>query len=361
MLRFPRLVRGFSSSSRSNGVWSEFSKRSSSLKIFTPENKSDIFNPINPAVGPASVKDVSLKTSYHSPELIDDTFQQAYDLLENEASKIYGQIDQETDLVKKNDLLIEAEQYNPEVLYNVKFHSDKLDLSQPVYKHFTKKQWENKDLMLTMQRLETLKMIPDTLPTLDPKCHIQIKFPHNTDRLFSNWITPGEILPAFAVNKPPTIKIIDFDNLDNSDQLYTILIVNPDVPDLSTNSFKTCLNYGLSNVKLNNIDNTLNTEKLLNHENEWCFKSYQPLTPEKNIPNQRACLWVLKQSKKFSLPEIARDYFNIREFTENFNLTPVGAHIWRQHFDRSVKATNFSYGLPKPKVFHRVRKDAPMV
>lgn len=346
------------------GIWNNYSIRPSSLKLINQKKQDDSLNSIKPGEGLESMKGQEINSAYNSPIAINETFKDAYEILQNKSKKIYNKINkiEKTKNTEKIDkLLIKAEQFNPEVLYNQTFHSDKLDVSQPVYRDYLRKQWESYDLMITMQRLESLHVIPDTLPTLVPKVDVKIKFPHNiTHPEFQSWITPGTILPSFAVSQPPTIKITDFDNINNEDQLYTILVVNPDTPDLSKNSFKTVLHYALSNVSLNNVDNTITTEKLLNMEHNWLINDYTPLTPEKNVPTQRACMWVFKQQDKILADIIDKENFNIRKFTNKFNLTPIGAHVWRQKFDRSVNEVRESYGIPKGKVFHRVRRDVPL-
>lgn len=342
-------IRQLSVSVRRLGFWNDFSKRSPSLKVINNQVKSSLLD-----------GESLTRPSYHSPSLINETFQKAYSLLENESSNIYKKLDTETDAQKIDEILVDSEKYNPEVIYNQLYSSDKLDLSQPVYRDFLYKKWKSYDLMMLMQRLETLHVIPDTLPTLDPKVDVKISFPHN-DADFQQWVVPGTILPSFAVSQPPRIQIHDFDNISNEYQLYTIVIVNPDTPDVKNNTYSTNIHYGLANVSLNNVDNTLTMEKLLNSEQTLSFSDYLPLTPEKNTPNHRACLWVFKQLENVSVDKVAPgSQFDIRGFAANHNLTAVGAHVWRQHFDRSVDQVRADYGLPAGSVFHRVRKDVPL-
>lgn len=343
-------IRQLSTSVRRLGVWSDFSKRSSSLKVINNQVKSNLFD-----------GESLSRPNYHSPNLIDETFKKAYSFLENESSEVYKKLSNEKDTEKADLLLIESEKYNPEVIYNQLYSSENLDLSQPVYRDFLYNKWKSHDLMVLMQRLESLHVIPDTLPTLDPKVDVKVRFPHNDTAEFQQWVVPGTILPAFAVAQPPSIQIQDFDNIANENQLYTVVVVNPDTPDVENNSYTTSIHYGLANVSLNNVDNTISPEKLLNSEQAWSFSEYLPLTPEKNTANHRACLWVFKQNGSVAIDKIASgSTFDIRQFAASHDLTAVGAHVWRQHFDRSVDQVRADYGLPAGRVFHRVRKDAPM-
>ncbi|KAI5954037.1 MRPL35 [Candida margitis] len=363
------------SSTNTGGVWSDFSKRPTTLKINNAPIRQTLFSEGNSEEGPASLTNGDERLAYHSPIAIDETFQMAYRILEKEANSKYQIVDrlekslknaasqEETieikDRIDKN--LIEAEIENPEVLYNAEFADSKLlDKSQPVYRHLLKEKWENYDLLVTMQRLEQLHVIPDTLPTLVPKADVKVKFTHNTEDQFSKWVTPGSLLPAFAVSEPPTVYIQEFDRVEGSNNLYTVLLVNPDTPDLATNSFTTTLHYGLKNVMLNNVDNSIDVSKLLKVGPRITFKEYTPLTPEKNAPAQRACLWVFRQSKEIGDISEASENFDIREFAATHGLTPIGAHIWRQKFDRSVPGVRQMYGLGEGRVYEKVRSMDPL-
>lgn len=355
-----RFVRLFASRPRALGVWSDFKTRSSSLKLLDGKVHRDLFEGSEDS-SPASIVDKSVRAGYHSPPLIDDVFKLAYNVLEEDSQTIYSKIASEK-LTTKNleQLLAKAEETNPEVLHNVAFNLDKVDKSQPVYRKYLQKKWESYALMVTMQRLEQLHVIPDTMATLDPAVDVRVKFGHNTNTEFSDWVAPGTRMPAFAVEKPPTIEIQEFSVPDGHSGLYSVLLVNPDSPELSTNSYKTALNYGLFNVPLTYTDNAITPGKLLTNP-QWIFKKYQPLLPEKNAPTQRACLWVFRQEKELSAVEFNSDNFDVRAFADANRLNAVGAHVWRQDFDRSINQVREKYGLPKGNVYHRVRGTSPLM
>lgn len=357
-----RFVRRLTTQSRTFGAWSEFTSRPASLKLADETFHKDLFEGISKS-GPKSVADPAVRSAYHSPLLIDETFKTAFDILEKDAEEIYSTIAENKDTLTSkelNDLQAQAEENNPEVLHNVTFNLKNVDRSQPVYRKYLQQKWESLDLMVAMQRLEQLHVIPDTMPTLEPTADVRIKFAHNTDPEFADWVEPGTKVPAFSVSKPPTVEITDFAVVDNQPQLYSVLVVNPDVPDHETNSFKTSLNYGLFNVPLTPTDNTITPGKLLSNP-QWVFHRYQPLLPEKNVPTHRACLWVFKQEGELKNLDFTTDKFDIRKFAEDNSLTAVGAHVWRQDYDRSVNKVREEYGLPKGTVYHRVRGVAPML
>lgn len=336
-----------------------------SLSLIDSKIRKSLFNKIDPDEGPESILDLKERREYHSPLEIDETFKLALNIIKERSDDIYAQIKklkQEECLnsEKIENLLFEAEKYNPEVLYNFENYSeDILDKSHPVYRSLMKQKWVGYDQMLLMQRLEQLHVIPDTLPTLDPKVDVKIKFSHNTDEEFHKWIVPGLLLPAFAVAYPPTIKIQEFDYL-KTPPLYTVIMINPDVPDLSRNSFSTSLHFGLQNVSLDYNNNTIGPSTYLNLPESSFFKPYLPLLPEKNAPTQRACIWVFRQSSVLKIDLIPTEMFDVRAFVSLHNLLPVGAHFWRQQFDRSVNEFASKHNQTERRVFSKIKNSLPL-
>lgn len=200
----------------SKGVWSNAS-RAASLSVKNPVLKQALLSPNLPN-GPASLKANANKRRYTSPIGLDGIYPLAYELLEKQAEEKYKLIDQLNDKISKDgatpelikqreELQIEAEINNPQVVYNALFATNVLDRTQPVYRHYLKKNWESYKKMLTMQRIETLAVIPDTLPTLEPEVDVNLKFTHNN---VDTWIEPGNVLSSNVTCKPPTLEIVEF-------------------------------------------------------------------------------------------------------------------------------------------------------
>lgn len=355
-----RAIRAFSSRSRILGVWAE-ALRPSALKIADESIRNGLFKGL-PTQGPPSIVEPAAKSAYHSPEYIDEAFSGAYEILEQNAEEQYRKIEEKKSQMSPVELeaaTAAAEELNPEVLYKTRFELASLDRSQPVYRKFLQKKWIDHDLMVTMQRLEQLHVIPDTMPTLGPKVDVRVKFGHNDEAEFGDWVVPGTILPAFAVSQPPTIDIQQFETAPKSSDLFTVVLVNPDTPDVARNTYKTTLNYGLRNVPLTFTDSTITPGKLLSNP-LWIFKAYEPLVPEKNIPTLRACLWVFRQNGELGDLKFDGANFDIRAFADKNELTAVGAHVWRQAFDRSVAGVRAAYGLRLGRVFNPIRGSEPL-
>ncbi|SCU83760.1 LAMI_0C04544g1_1 [Lachancea mirantina] len=338
-------------------IWSDFGQRPESLSILSPAVKRCVLQG-TPGSGPPSIKRRFNRVKYRSPEKIDQVFKTCYEFMESRAAKKYEQLAQETDAEQREKLATDAELNNPEVMYNFEF-SDKrennprlIDYEQPVYRHLGRRHWESYGQMLLMQRLETLAVIPDTLPTLEPRAEISVRFPFSTG--VNKWIEPGELLSSNVTWLPPVIKIQEFDQVDPNSQLYTVLVVNPDEPDLTSDSFHTVLHYGVANVKISYNDNVVDSRKF---DSNSLLAEYLAPVPEKNAGVQRFAVWVFRQQGALEFKEpLQRIGFNIREFSRRNGLLPVGAHIWRSQWDSNVPAVREKYALPPGRVFHRVRR-----
>ncbi|AAS54851.1 AGR361Wp [Eremothecium gossypii ATCC 10895] len=337
-------------------TWSDFSRRSASLGVQSKAVKKYLFE--NSKTGPPSLKKRSSRLKYESPEHMDEMFKMAYEYLQLRAQQKYDAQASESDAARKVQLEVEAELHNPEVKYNFQFHDKRennpavIDYTQPVYRHLGRKHWESYGQMLLMQRLETLAVIPDTLPTLEPRADVQIKFPFSTG--VNKWVEPGEVVSTNVTSMEPAIKIQEFDHsLDAEQQLYTILIVNPDVPDLEANTYSTSLCFGLQNIKIAYNDNLVDPRR---YGPENVLASYLPPVPEKNAGTQRFAVWVFRQPGPLPAGDaLSREHFDIRAFTALHGLDAVGAHVWRSAWDSNTAAVRELYRLPPGRVFHRVR------
>ncbi|SCU91660.1 LADA_0F11276g1_1 [Lachancea dasiensis] len=339
-------------------VWSDFSARSAALSIRNDRIKDYVLNDTLKK-SPPSIRRRANKVKYQSPEKIDDVFKTCYNFMEERAASKYAELAKEQDPAKRTELAVAAEINNPEVQYNFQFHTKLendpqfIDYQLPVYRHLGRQHWESYGQMLLMQRLETLAVIPDTMATLVPKSEVNIKFPFSTG--LNKWIEPGEHLSSNVTSMAPAVKIQEYEDVDSETQLYTVLIVNPDEPDLRSDSFKTTLQYGLSNLKVSYNDNVVDARKFTD---ENVLASYLPPVPEKNAGTQRFAVWVFRQKASYPVSQtsVERDNFDIRQFVNDHKLEPVGAHVWRSEWDSNVSNIRTKYGLPEGRVFHRVRR-----
>ncbi|KAG7883468.1 hypothetical protein KL938_002705 [Ogataea parapolymorpha] len=339
----------------SKGVWSKFVKRSATLALRNKALRTALLSPDLPS-GPVSLRSKASRRKYQSIEGLDQIYPLAYEILEKRSEDIYSKIESldknsPTYAEQKEKLEVAAEKFNPEVVYMAEYMKNSLDRTQPVFRHYLKKAWEGYSKMLLMQRLETLAVIPDTLPTLEPEVEVKLKFPHNNQ---DRWIQPGTLLSSNVTKMPPSLEVIEFK--ETTGDLYTVLMVDPDTPDLAQDSYSTTLLWGVKDVKLSNTDSMIDANKLM--QNEDCeFVEYLPPVCEKNTGKHRIAFWVFRQDGPLTnaLKGLRREFFKIRQFVEDNKLTPIGAHVIRTLWDRNTVNVRKMYGLPEGRVFTRER------
>lgn len=311
--------------------------------------------------GPPSFKSKRGRLSYKSPIGLKEVFPHAMKIIAKERENHYVKVKelreqraQETDAEKLKELdqllekhLVQAEVRNPEVLFNHRFK--KTDLSLHIYRHLANREWRKYEMLIMLQRLETLHVIPDTMPTINPRAAVRLQFPGYVN----TWTEPGKILRNAVCAKTPIVEIQEFEEIkDNS--LYTVLIVDPDTPDIPNDRYKTTLHWAVSNIPLSNTQHRVDLAK----SDE--LVPFLPPHPEKNGPVHRYCLWAYRQGDRIEpdAANLGRDRFDIREFSEKYGLDAVGAHVWRVGYDMSTLEVREKYGLGEGVVFYKERSRA---
>lgn len=322
----------------------------SAMRIANAKIRDAVFNGI-PSTGPPSLKSRWARARYVPIDALNEAFAESLKVIEKDSSAHKARA---AELGKQNAPAAEVEAHrakaeiqNPEVRYNHLI--GRLDLTQPVYRHLALRDWQARPMPLLMQRIEQHHVIPDTMPTLDPRADVQMQFLTPNRR----WVEPGEWIANDVCERLPLFKVVDFSA--TADQLYSVVIVNPDAPDLDRDSFKTQLHFAAVNVAASP------GSPVCNFTDASILADYRPPFPEKNAPHYRMCVWVFRQAERLSVPEIpARDYFDIRNFANRNNLDAVGAHMWRTRWDLSTPDLREKYGLDRRgTVYFRARTAHP--
>lgn len=331
------------------------------FQIKNPSMREAVLEGYSKFGGPPSLKSRTTKLRYNTPIGLDEAFPLAHEIVKAYQADQYKKIEElqkkletttkskDIKVIKKQitKASIKAEIDNPEVKYNFKIGY--ADFNEPVYRHLAEQKWKDYDLLILMQRLETLKVIPDTMPTLEPRANVEIQFPGFVNK----WLTPGDVIPCGVATRPPVVKIQEYKEISEN-SLYTLVIVDPDTPDLATDSYTTTLKWAVSNIPLSNVNAVVDTEKATE------LMPYLPPTPEKNSGIHRHAVWAFRQTngvvENVDETLLTRENFNIRKFAEELKLDAVGAHIWRSKFDRTSEALREKYGLAPGRVFTRVRR-----
>jgi len=145
-------------------------------------------------------------------------------------------------------------------------------------------------------------------------------------------VEPGVFLVSEQTRKQPTLYASVF---HQDVRLYTLLMVDPDVPDSDKQSFTTYLHWLQPNIPLSCITRSIEISE--------GHTPYIPPHPQRGTPYHRYVLLLLPQpspTESIRVPTLSdRLHFNVREFMTQHGLeggTGGGAHMWRQVWDEGV-------------------------
>ncbi|KAI0757573.1 PEBP-like protein [Daedaleopsis nitida] len=263
-------------------------------------------------------------------------------------------------------LEIQAEANLPDVRW--KARNGMADMSKPIYSHLVEQRWrEEGDLDLLMERMYQMNVVPDMLPELRPSFDLRIRYlepPPKSNYLRTRvkrklkQVEPGIFLVPEQTRRPPEV----YTTLFHTDtRLYTLLMVDLDVPNPETQSFTTYLHWMQPNIPLSAFTPSPSVP-LDTHT------PYVPPHPQRGSPYHRYVLLVLPQSsatEPIDIPvfgELERLGFNFRAFADQYGFDGAqggGAHMWREVWDETVSHIyQFSLKKDEPK-FGRMPKPDP--
>lgn len=204
-----------------------------------------------------------------------------------------------------------------------------------------------------MERIHQMKVIPDVIRDLRPSIDVSLTVRPglNSAAYRPTIVEPGSYLEPLTTVKPPTVFATAF---HSDTRLYTMLLVDSDVPDEVNETYTSYLHWMCPNVPLNAF--TSGPLKNLNEHTQ-----YIPPHPQEGTKYHRYTFLMLPQppiseyslstearagrgvtSKKLFIPVVKdRKAFNVRQFMKQWNLdgrTGGGAHMWRAVWDPAVNA-----------------------
>ncbi|KAM0791824.1 hypothetical protein ACM66B_004083 [Microbotryomycetes sp. NB124-2] len=222
------------------------------------------------------------------------------------------------------------------------------DLSQAVHRFLAEQSWRsNGDLAVLMQRVTQMHVTPDVLPKIEPTARLDIT-------VDGQRIEPGSYTSPAATRDGIALQAQTY---HADERLYTLLIVDPDVPDEETQSFTTFAHLLAPNIPLSATKTSLDSSEPA--------LPFVPPHPQNGTPYHRYTVLLLAQAKPLSLNDekatnkIERRGFNVRQFVREHELEAVGITFTRQKWDSSVSDIYENVlRTPEPKYSRPPRLDA---
>ncbi|KAL1744265.1 phosphatidylethanolamine-binding protein [Schizophyllum fasciatum] len=262
------------------------------------------------------------------------------------------------------------------------------DLTRPSHRKILENKWRNEgDLDLLMERIYQMNVVPDVVPTLHPslnlRCSFKVAPPAKTPKSRAQ-IEAGVYLSPAQTIDPPTLYA---DVFHTDTRLYTLLMVDPDVPDDVNQSYQTYLHWMCPNIPLSATHRgPIHVRELVpNHTR------YIPPHPQRGTPYHRYTLLLLPQpsarsgfytlnqaaatpagvptSQALDIPAVKDEErlgFDVRGFVRHWGLglgrgvgekEGGGAFMWREVWDDAVGGIYRRFlGVEQEPVFGRFRE-----
>ncbi|KAF8962532.1 phosphatidylethanolamine-binding protein [Flammula alnicola] len=279
-------------------------------------------------------------------------------------------------LNKLNILEVQSEINLPDVRWTV--NNAMADMSNMSHRYLVEQKWRKEgDLDLLMERIYQMNVVPDVLPVIKPSVDLHVVVRTRPSEFIETkkvqtLVEPGVFLRPKQTLVPPKLHA----NVFHTDtRLYTMLLVDPDVPDPETERFTTFLHWMKPNIPLSA------TSPLITNINT--HTKYIPPHPQHGTPYHRYVCLLLPQpplgasgytltaasraavgvptSAHLDIPVVPTEErlgFNVRAFVERWNLDAAqggGAHMFREIWDEDVseiyksvlKTPEPRYGRPR--------------
>ncbi|EIN13222.1 PEBP-like protein [Punctularia strigosozonata HHB-11173 SS5] len=244
---------------------------------------------------------------------------------------------------KANIVEVQSQINRPEVRW--KFRNGLADMTQPVYRKLTDLKWRTEgDLDLLMERIHQMNVVPDVLPSLHPTIDVRVTFPeapsprNRTVRKAYKAVEPGVYLVPEQTRKPPHIYV---SVMHPEERYYTLLLVDPDVPNETDGTYQTYLHWMITNIRLSSTTSLIETSR------PYIPFPYVPPHPQKGTDYHRYTLLLLPHAEPDKRIDIKpptnadadRQNFDVRGFMAEHGLDGSvggGAHMWREVWNEEV-------------------------
>lgn len=204
-------------------------------------------------------------------------------------------------------------------------------MTKPIYRHLADRKWRDYRRKVLVQRITQMKVIPDVLPHCDPVADVNLYFGRRM-------VQPGEFVKSLASVSPPKLNVQIF---ERGEKLVTIAVVDPDVPNVETDSFDYKMHYLAVNVPISATATKVDLSQL--SADSQVIMPWTPPVAQLGSPYHRLSVFVLEQKDSQPLDyaavkarETDRDNTLLRSLQSRYQLKPIGAHLFRTHWDETM-------------------------
>jgi large subunit ribosomal protein L35 len=222
-------------------------------------------------------------------------------------------------------------------------------MNKPIYRYLADKKWRSYKRLITIQRITTMNVIPDVIPSIDPVVEVNIAFAGHV-------IPPGDFVYSRRSEHSPTVRIQSF---DKGEKLVTIVAMDSDVPDLKKDGFTYRCHGIWSNVAVTPTSGTIVVKELSSDKTPL---PWLPTFAQKGSPYHRISLFVLEQPEGKAIDTeaisqtVERDGFVLRSFITKHRLTPIGVTMFRSEWDEGTAGVMQRANIPGADIVFKREK-----
>lgn len=234
------------------------------------------------------------------------------------------------------------------------------DLNRPIYRYLADRQWRQQRRLILMQRINQMHIVPDILPYVDPTAEVKLAFERRS-------VQPGEFVNSGVSEKPPRLDVQVF---DRGERPVTIVVIDPDVPNLDTDGFDSRCHFLAVNVPVSPSATHVALDELA--QDSQVLRPWLSPHAQKGSPYHRLAVLIYEQKqpyesalrKRFS--NQAKDEFRLSRFTRNLQDQPIGVHLFRTVWDDNtagvmeragIEGANIELKRKKPEKLPYKKKD----
>lgn len=256
-------------------------------------------------------------------------------------------------------------------------------MSKPIYRYLADQKWRSYERKIAVQRIEQMHITPDILPSLNPTVATTLSFAPTSSLPGTNLsrrknVRSGDFVDSRVSENAPHLQVQSY---TKGEQLVTVALINPDVPDVENDSFHYRCHFLACNVPISPTKTLIDLNKL---NESQVIHNWLPAYAQKGAPYQRMAFIVLAQPPKekaapgstepavsntIKLASIkekhnhfvaSREKFNLHHFADVYDLRAVGAHLFRTQWDEGTAGVMQRAGIAGWDVEFKHKKILPL-
>ncbi|KAL8947997.1 MAG: hypothetical protein Q9222_005779 [Ikaeria aurantiellina] len=204
------------------------------------------------------------------------------------------------------------------------------DMNRPIYRFLANRQWRQYRRLVLMQRISQMHVVPDVISYLDPTAEVELAFGRRN-------VQPGDFVDSGTSEAPPQLKVQVF---DKGERFVSIAVVDPDVPNLDTDSFDSRCHFLATNIPVSPTLTSISLSDL--SSSATIIRPWLPPHAQKGSPYHRLAVFILehKDGKKLESKQMDNGQnvqynskFNMQSLTDKLHSKVIGIHLFRTIWD----------------------------